>query len=120
MKFKLIHRTIGMLTWWKMLLLGLLTSLGMSACAESPAVRLRDQFHDQYQIRAAGVFDTIVSGSACAASQRSALANARQAAYYNLRTVIGNRRFSAEFQQLRSWEENGLFCAEFSAQARQP
>ena len=93
--------------------------IGLSACSSSKSVgsEFRDVYKKEYEVEASSAFKTTVTGTGCSRTIDQALRVAKQQALFNLRSVIGQRRYSPRLEEVQRYEEGGKVCAEYKARA---
>jgi len=77
-------------------------------------------YDPEYRTIDRGGINAVVSGGACSRSEQEAVRAARKAAEYNLRTVIGGKRYLVKVRNIRVYREGGSICADVTVGATDP
>ena len=102
----------------KPLLVGMSASL-LVGCS-TPPDRFRTRSLNEFSIQYRDPLRMKVSGTGCALGLQEAIQISRNTAQYNLRTILGNRRYLIHFQEIDRYETEGQFCVETEARSRAP
>ena len=89
--------------------------LVLAGCAADPRGDLDSLRDDQFRIRNPGEPGAAATAIGCGESKKDALANARRAAEYNLRSMMGARRLRIRFETLGRIPDPQRVCVEVEA-----
>ncbi|MCH8883734.1 MAG: hypothetical protein IIA41_09595 [SAR324 cluster bacterium] len=92
--------------------------LVLAGCAADPRGDLDAVRDDQFRIRNPGEPGAAASAIGCGESKKDALANARRAAEYNLRSMMGTRRLRIRYETLGRIPDPRRVCVEVEAISR--
>ena len=97
-----------------------LLHLGMAFLIISCGKNVRPQKfqHGDYQVRDRGGFEAVITGKACSADKGHALISAKQAANFNLRSLIGDKPYISDLKVIRKFREEEKYCYEIQAIAK--
>ena len=70
-----------------------------------------------YRVRDHGGLKAVITGKGCSTIDERALYSAKKAAEFNLRTLLGNKRYLPNFKVLRHFREEKRICYEIQASA---
>jgi len=93
--------------------------LAMLSCS-SNSERFRTHAPANYSIKYKDSVRMKVTGTGCALDFKEATQKSRNTASYNLRSLIGNRRYLTSFQEIDRYEERGQVCVETEVESRAP
>lgn len=105
----------------KSLLLGSvgLCILTILACS-SNSERFRTRSLTDHSIKYKDPVRMKVTGTGCALNLQAAVRISRNAAQYNLRSIIGNRRYLTSFREVDRYEDSGQVCVETEIESHSP
>ena len=93
----------------------------LSACAEASPDELFYIQDDQRSVSAPGIIGARANGKGCASSKGDALEKARRSAWYNLRSVTGQGRYTVKYRIIdfipSAPDAQNYFCYEVEAES---
>ncbi|MBF0276248.1 MAG: hypothetical protein HQM13_00595 [SAR324 cluster bacterium] len=91
----------------------------IQSCA-STSERFRTRSLTDHSIKYKSPVKLKVTGIGCALDSQRAVQKSRSTADYNLRSILGNRRYLTSFREIDRYEENGQICVETEVESRSP
>ncbi|MGK5090918.1 hypothetical protein WDW89_02745 [Deltaproteobacteria bacterium TL4] len=104
--------------FWLYFGMWLLVLLDMSCSLDSKEFSTR--YSEGYQVEGYAPTNTAATGTACARQYRDAADAAKNAALFNLRSVVGNYRYVIHYRESRRFQKGSQTCIEMIAIAREP
>ncbi len=96
-----------------------LCALAMLSC-DSTSERLRTRSLTDHSIKYKDSVRMKVTGTGCALDFQTATLTSRNTASYNLRSLLGNKRYRTSFEEIDRYEEGGQVCVETEVESRSP
>ena len=96
--------------------LGVLTLVACSSTSE----RFRTRSLTDHSIKYKDPVNMKVTGTGCALELQTAIRISRNVAEYNLRSILGNKRYLTRFQEVDRYEDNGQVCVETEIESHPP
>lgn len=94
--------------WWCLVLMG---------CTSVDPLKARYEEHPEVRGNLNDLYGLKYVKTACHTSALQALEAAKSAAHFGLRSLLGNKKYTIDFQEIKRSESNGQTCVTVSAQA---
>ena len=102
----------------------LLGSIGLCVMTilscSSTSERFRTRSLTDYSIKYKDPVTIKVTGTGYALDSQTAVRKSRDTAQYNLRSILGNKRYLTNFREMDRYEEGGQICVETEIESRAP
>jgi len=87
----------------------------ISACQSTKINQSRTSYHNKFAILQLNEFGAEIIGAACGKNIDVAIDAAKRSAHFHLHSVIGHKKYSVRFEEVRRYEQGDQMCVEMKA-----
>ena len=88
------------------------------SCSSSLQNSFRSTFDSHYKVIDQGGLETVVATTVCAMKPREAEYESRKNAEFKLRSILGDKRYMPQFEELNRYRQGDRICVEMQARPK--